>query len=390
MTTLTYRQAHLPGNLQRAIIATISVGLLLGATVRPASNHMIRIEQSEFGKTREGRVVHQFILRNSHGMVVKIMTYGGIISELRVPDRSGAVQNVVLGFEVLEPYLLGHPHFGAITGRVANRVARARFDLDGKHYSLAANNGANHLHGGSKGFDKKVWTPEVVRPSQDEAGVQLRYISPDGEEGYPGNLEVTVTYILTEENELKIRYQAKTDQATPVNLTNHSYFNLAGGGTILDHQITIPADRYTPTDDELLPTGEIADVTGTALDFRSPTAMGKRFGALKKLPIGYDDNFVLNKPARELGLAARVTEPASGRVMEVLTTEPAVQLYTGNFLDGKLTGTGGQNYAKHTGFCLETQHYPDSLHHTNFPSIILRPGNHLDSTTVFRFTTANR
>jgi len=357
------------------------------------TTNMTRIEEQPWGQTQDGTAVKLFTLSNSKGMVAKVATYGAIITELRVPDRNGKMGNVVLGFDKLDQYLEGHPFFGAVAGRVANRIAKGRFTLDGHEYKLAVNNGPNHLHGGLKGFDKVVWNAKPLHANAKEAALQLTYLSKDGEEGYPGNLAVTVTYTLTEENELRIDYSAKTDKATPVNLTNHSYFNLAESGTILDHELMINADRYTVTDDTLIPTGQIAPVAGTPLDFRKPTPIGARFDQIQKKPKGYDDNFVLNSVrtgrsgGKSLALAARVYEPKTGRVMEVLTTQPGVQLYTGNFLDGKLTGPNGQVYAQHTGFCLETQYFPDSVNHPEFPSSILRPGQAFKSTTIFKFDT---
>jgi aldose 1-epimerase len=295
---------------------------------------------------------------------------------------------VVHGFDNLEQYAKGHPGFGATIGRFGNRIARARFTLDGREYTLAANNGRNHLHGGLKGFDKVVWDARSLPATDHEAAVQFRYLSKDGEEGYPGNLSVTVTYTLTDDNALRIDYEATTDKATPVNLTNHSYFNLAGEGDVLDHEVMIAADRYTPVDDELIPTGEITSVKGTPLDFTRPMQIGARIEQLKPKPGGYDHNYVLNRDGKALALAARATEPKSGRGMEVLTTEPGMQLYTGNFLDGKYTGVGGVAYGRHSGLCLETQHFPDSVNRPNFPSTILRPDETFESTTVFKFFVA--
>lgn len=346
---------------------------------------MIDIEEKLWGHTAEGTAVKLFTLRNPNGVLFKITTYGAIITELHAPDRHGRAANIVLGFDNLEQYLKGHPSFGATIGRVANRIARAEFTLEGRVCKLAANNGRNHLHGGWKGFDKRVWNATPVRISEDEAGVRFTYRSPDGEEGYPGNLEVTATYGLTSANELTVDFTAVTDQATPLNLTNHSYFNLAGSGDVLDHELEIAAERYTPSDAELIPTGEIAPVKGTPLDFAAPAKIGARIQQLKPNPGGYDHNYVLDGAAGEMRFAARAYEPKSGRVLEVLTTEPGLQLYTGNFLDGTLTGVGGIVYHQHSGFCLETQHYPDSVHHPHFPNTILRPGQTFRSSTVFRF-----
>jgi aldose 1-epimerase len=313
-------------------------------------------------------------------MKAKIMTYGTIVTELWTPDRNGKLDDVVLGFDNLEDYLKGHPFFGAIAGRVANRIARGRFTLDGQEYKLAINNGPNALHGGLKGFDKAVWKAEVVGN-----GIKFTYLSKDGEEGYPGNLTAVVTYELTDKNELKIQYEATTDKATPVNLTNHSYFNLMGitPDDILGHQLMIAADKFTPADDTLIPTGEIKSVKGTPFDFTSPMTIGSRIDQVKG---GYDVNFVLRGGGKSLALAVRAQEPKTGRVMEMYTTEPGVQFYTGNFLDGSLKGVGGVVYQKHHGFCLEAQHFPDSVNHPDFPSVILRPGQTYTQTTVYKFS----
>jgi aldose 1-epimerase len=344
------------------------------------------VHKMEFGEA-DGKEVSLYVLTNAAGVKAKVTNYGGIITELHVPDRDGKFADVVLGFDDLKGYLAGHPYFGAICGRVANRVAKGKFTLNGKEYKLAANNGPNALHGGIKAFDKQVWSVESFL-STDRVGVILRRTSPDGEEGYPGALTTAVTYTLTNENELKIEYHATTDQATPVNLTNHSYFNLAGhgAGTILDHELTLNADKYTPTDETLIPTGEIKPVKGTPLDFTTPTPIGSRFDQLKGDPIGYDQNYVINGGGEKLTLAARVRDPKSGRVLEMFTTEPGVQLYTSNFLDGKLRGKGGAVYPKHGAFCLEAQHFPDSVNHPEFPSVILEPGKTYTQTTVYKFS----
>ncbi len=346
-----------------------------------------RVSRMDFGKTPDGIPVELYTLTNGK-ITAKVMTYGAILTELIVPDRDGKPGDVVLGFDTLEGYLAGHPYFGATVGRVANRVGGAKFSLDGKDYKLAANNGPNTLHGGLKAFDKVVWKAQDVSTSSGPA-VKFTYHSPDGEEGFPGNLDVAVTYTVTDEGGLKIDYKATTDKATPVVLTNHSYFNLAGqaSGTILDHEIQINASQYTPGDEGMIPTGVIAPVKGTPLDFTTSTKIGSRFDQLKAEPIGYDHNFVLDADAKLPNVAARVYDPKSGRVMEVLTTEPAVQFYTGNFLDGKTKGKGGVVYKKNQAFCLETQHFPDSVHHANFPSTILRPGQTYTQTTIYQFST---
>ncbi len=332
-----------------------------------------RVEEREFGKTLDGIAVKIFTLRNARGISAKVMTSGAIITELQIPDRNGSLTNVVLGATTLDQYLKGFAGSAAVIGRVANRIANARFTLDGVDYKLAANNGPNHLHGGRKGFAQVIWQAKALPARQHEAAVQFTYLSKDGEEGYPGNLTVKVTYTLTDDNELRIDYEAATDKATPINLTNHAYFNLAGFGDVLDHELWLAADRYTLADELLIPTGEIASVKGTALDFTSATRVGARIQEFKPKPGGYDHNFVLGGDGKSLVLAARVREPRSGRVMEVRTTEPGVQLYTGNHLN-------------HAGLCLETQHYPDSIHRPEFPSTILRPGQNFKSTTAFAFS----
>jgi aldose 1-epimerase len=346
-----------------------------------------KIEQSLFGQTADGTSVDQYVLTNASGMKAKVITYGAIITELHVPDRDGKLGDVVLGFDDLKGYLEGHPYFGAVVGRVANRIAKGKFTLDDKEYTLAVNNGPNALHGGKKGFDKVVWRCESFF-GDPGVGLRFTYVSRDGEEGYPGDLSTTMTYTLTDKNELKIDYESTTDKATPVNLSNHSYFNLAGpaAGTILDHEMMLAADQYTPVDDTLIPTGEIKPVKGTPLDFTKPTPIGARIEQLTGDPRGYDHNFVLRGGGKSLALAARVHAPKTGRVLEMLTTEPGVQFYTGNFLDGKLKGKCGVVYNQYQGFCLEAQHFPDSVHHANFPSVILRPGKTYRQTTVYKFS----
>ena len=348
-----------------------------------------RVEKTLFGKTADGTPIELYTLKNAKGMVVKVMTYGAIVTEVHVPDRTGKMTDVVLGFNRLDQYLGTHPYFGAIVGRVANRIARGQFTLNGKLYKLATNNGPNHLHGGLKGFDKVVWKAEPLEAGGG-AAVKLSYVSPDGDEGYPGTLSVTVTYTLPgDRNELRIDYGATTDRATPVNLSSHIYFNLAGEGTgdILGHEVMLAANAYTPVDDALIPTGKIEPVAGTVMDFTTPHAIGERIARVPGAPPGgYDHNYVLTSGGGTLALAARVKEPKSGRVMEVLTTEPGIQFYTGNFLDGTLTGKAGVAYRKHAGFCLETQHFPDSVNHPNFPSTILEPGKTYKTSTVYRFS----
>jgi aldose 1-epimerase len=343
--------------------------------------------RADFGKTPEGVSVSIYTLTNSHGMEARITNYGGIVVSLKAPDKTGAMTDVVLGFDTLDGYVNNTSYFGALIGRYGNRIGKARFNLDGHEYKLAANNGENSLHGGTRGFNRAVWTPREL----SDGGLELVYVSKDGEEGYPGNLRVRVTYHLTPANELKIEYEASTDKDTVLNLTNHSYFNLkgAGNGDILDHKMIINADRFTPVDAGLIPTGELRSVNGTPFDFRKPTAIGARINdndEQLKLGKGYDHNWVLNKSANSLSLAARVEEPSTGRVLEVHTTEPGVQFYTGNFLDGTAKGKGGKTYGFRSGFCLETQHFPDSPNKPSFPSTVLRPGQQFHSTTVYRFS----
>ena len=330
-----------------------------------------------------------YTLTNSHGVEVRAMNYGGIILSVRVPDRKGQMADIALGHDTLEGYIPNPPYLGAIVGRYANRIANGKFTLDGKTYSLPVNNGSNSLHGGLKGFDKVVWDAE---PLKGKTGVAFRYLSKDGEEGYPGNLKVKVTYTLTEANQLFIEYEATTDKATPINLSQHSYFNLAGegNGDVLSHEVMINADRFTAVDKNLIPTGELRSVKGTPLDFTGPTKVGAHIDDnYDQLAIagGYDHNFIINRRSEDNGLvlAARIYEPTSGRALEVSTTEPAVQFYTGNFLDGTVTGKQGHVYKRRYGFCLETQHYPDSPNHPDFPMTILKPGETFRSKTVFTF-----
>ncbi len=344
----------------------------------------MKLDSSIFGKLSDGRPVKLYTLRNPSGVTVKIIEYGLIVTELHAPDRDGKPGNVVLGFDNLDRYLKGHPFFGAIAGRVANRIGGAKFTIDGRQYTVAKNNGPNHLHGGLKGFDKKLWKSKPLPATATEVAVEFEYTSPDGEGGYPGNLRVTVRYSLTDQNELRIDYTATTDKPTPVNLTNHSYFNLAGQDDVLGHELMIAADFYTPTDEGLIPTGEIRAVRGTSLDFTTPTLVGARAQQTGLVPPGYDHNFVLRGGGQSLALAARAREPKSGRVLEVITTEPGIQLYTANGMDGSIVGTGGVRYPRHAGFCLETQHYPDSINKPHFPPVLLRPSLTYSSTTVFK------
>jgi len=334
--------------------------------------------------------VELYTLTNSNGLKAKIMTYGGILVSLEAPDRNGKLADIVLGYETLDGYVRNNPYFGATVGRYANRIANGEFTLDGTKYSLAKNNGENHLHGGIKGFDKVVWAAESFK-EEDAAGLKLTYLSKDGEEGYPGNLTCTVTYTLTNDNELKISFDALTDKPTVVNLSHHSYFNLAGqgDGNILGHRLMINADTFTPVDAGLIPTGELRSVKGTPMDFTKPFAIGARIDEddqQLKYGGGYDHNWVLNKTDDELALAVRVYEPTTGRVMEVYTTEPGVQFYAGNFLDGSITGKADKIYKHRYGFGLEPQHFPDSPNKPNFPSVVLRPGQRYTHITVYKFS----
>jgi aldose 1-epimerase len=347
-----------------------------------------------FGVTSKGDTVHLYTLRNSHGMEARVIDYGAIIVSLKVPDRNGKLEDVVLGFDSIAGYEANDPYFGALIGRYGNRIARGQFTLDGKSYSLAKNNGPNSLHGGNVGFNDVMWHAEPFSDARGQ-GLVFTRTSPAGEEGYPGNLDVKVTYTLSDDNALKFDYEATTDAPTPVNLTQHSYFNLSGDphGDILGHVVTINADAFTPVDSTLIPTGEIKSVQGTPFDFRTPHAIGERIDQTDpqlKLGPGYDHNFVLARKDTsftQLEPAATVYEPKSGRVMEVSTTQPGLQFYSGNFLDGTLTGKGGIAYQHRTGFAMETQHFPDSPNQPKFPSTILRPGQTYHSETVYRFST---
>ena len=344
-----------------------------------------------FGKTPDGQPVDLFVLTNKSGAEVSITNYGGAVVSLKVPDRSGKLTDVVLGYDGIDGYVNDKSYFGALVGRYGNRIGHAQFVLDGRTYTLAKNNGENSLHGGVKGFNKAVWTAKTLS-KKDGQSLELSYLSKDGEEGFPGNLKVTVTYTWTDANALKIEYSATTDKKTVVNLTNHSYFNLAGQGSgdILGHLLTIEADKFTPVDSGLIPTGELRDVAGTPFDFRNSTAIGARISQddeQLKLGGGYDHNFVLRRSAGSSeSLAARVVEPTSGRVLEVWTTEPGVQFYTGNFLDGKSAGKGGATYPKRSAFCLETQHFPDSPNQPKFPSVALNPGERYHTITTYKFS----
>jgi aldose 1-epimerase len=334
----------------------------------------------------DGTPVQLFSLSNADGLIARITNYGATITELHVPDRTGKLGDVVLGFDNLAQYLENQPYIGSTIGRVANRIAGGRFTLDGEVYALARNNGPNHLHGGVRGFDKVVWEAEALEGPI--SGVKLSYVSPDGDEGYPGRVVVTVVMTLTDRNELVIDYVATTDRATPINLTNHSYFNFAGQGDIRGHELMLAAESRAPTDDTLIPTGEVRSVAGTAFDFTRIIAIGARFESLTADPKGYDDTFAINRSGPGLALAARVYDPQTGRAMQVSTTEPAVLLYTAGYFDGTLIGKGGVTYSRYAGFCLETQHFPDSVNQPSFPSTILRPDETYRQTTVYRFGAA--
>ena len=357
-----------------------------GKTAAETGGPSMAITRESFARLPDGTPIEVYTLRNEAGLEARIMTYGATLLSMKVPDRAGVLADVTLGFDTVDGYLGAHPYFGAIIGRYANRIAKARFTIDGVEYRLASNNNDNTLHGGVKGFDKVVWDAEAIEPD-DGAGLRLTYLSQNGEEGFPGNLAVTVVYTLTNANELRIDYEATTDKKTPVNLTNHAYWNLKGegNGDILGHVLQIEADRITEVDSavNLIPTGRILPVAGTPFDFTSPHAIGERIAQVEG---GYDHNFVLTSGGGKLALAARVEEPESGRIMEVWTDQPAIQLYTGNFLDGSVGGKGGKAYQKHYGLCLETQHFPDSPNHSNFPSTILEPGQTYRTTTVHRFS----
>ncbi len=358
-----------------------TVALLFFISGGCADDRVINME--EFGTMDDGRPVQLFTLKNENRMEVSITNYGGIVTSIKVPDKNGNIDDVVLGFDNLEQYKAGHPYFGTITGRYANRIANGRFELNGEVYQLATNDGENHLHGGIEGFDKKLWDYEI---NNSENSVILRYLSPDGEEGYPGNLNVKVTYTLTEENELRIDYHATTDKPTVVNLTNHSYFNLSGEPTqvILDHLLTIHADRYTPVNEALIPTGELRHVEGTPFDFRTPEYIGTR---IDSIPPGYDHNFVLNNPNQGVRNIATLKHEESGRVMEVYTDLPGVQLYTGNFLDGTIEDRNGHPIPQYAALCLETQLFPDSPNQPHFPPAVLNEGEAYETVTIYRFHT---
>lgn len=371
-----------------AVFQLVQVGC---SSTKAPQTDSLSISQAPFGKTPSGQEVSLFTLKNSKGAFVTITNYGGIVTSINVPDKAGKIGNIVLGFDSLtgytqEAYTKACPYFGAIIGRYGNRIALGKFSIDGTEFKLATNNGPNHLHGGVKGFDKVVWTPEVISDSTGKS-LKLSYLSVDGEEGYPGNLKVTVTYSFNDNNELKIQYAAETDKSTVLNLTNHSYFNLAGvgSGDILNHVMTINADGYTPVDAGLIPTGVIAPVAASPFDFTKPTKIGAHIKEVPGIPVGYDHNFVLSSKDA-VKVAAVVTDSVSGRKMEVLTTEIGVQFYTGNFLNGSITTSGSHKANQYAAFCLETQHFPNSPNQASFPTTLLKPGEKYNSTTTYRFS----
>jgi len=372
-----------------AAIALLAAGCGAEESSVPVQTPKPRLTQSPYGRTPDDKVVDLITLRNNHDYEMTVLTYGGTIVSLRTPDRTGAFDDIVLGFDDLKSYIDKSPYFGCLIGRYGNRIAKGKFTLDGAAYTLATNNAPNHLHGGVKGWDKAVWGFELFQ-NASSVGVILTHTSADGDEGYPGTVKARVTYTLTDDDRVIVDYHATTDKATVINLTQHSYFNLAGAkaSDILGHELMLNAAQYTPVDDTLIPTGQVAPVEGTPLDFRTPTAIGARINDPHQQIVrgkGYDHNFVLSRTGTGLSEAARVVEPVTGRTMTIATTEPAIQFYSGNFLDGTLTGKGGRVYPHRSGFCLETQHYPDSPNQPKFPSTTLRPGATYSSQTVFSF-----
>lgn len=373
------------------LLLAVMVFSFCGCKKAEVEEKKMSIEKEPYGEA-DGKQVMLYTLTNSNGLVAKITNYGGIMTELWVPDKNGELGDIVLGYDTLDEYVKDNPYFGALIGRYGNRIGKGKFTLEGVEYTLAINNPPNHLHGGLKGFDKVVWDAKEIK-ADNGVGLELTYLSKDMEEGYPGNLKIKVIYILTNDNEFTVEYEATTDKTTVANLTQHNYYNLGGhnSGTILEHELMLNADSFTPTDEGLIPTGEIRSVEGTSMDFRKATAIGARIDAdyePLKFGGGYDHNWVLKKDkAGELSLAARVYEPNSGRVMEIRTTEPAIQFYSGNFLDGSNVGKGSVAYEHRTGFCLETQHYPDSPNKPEFPSVVLKPGETYTHKTVHKFYT---
>jgi aldose 1-epimerase len=374
------------GIFHSTLIASLGLLLLTSAcTKKEAMQQPGTITKAEFGVMPDSTKVDIYTLVNHSGITMKVTNYGGIITSLMVPDKKGVAADIVLGYDSLSGYIAKTPYFGALIGRYGNRIAKGKFTLDGKEYNLALNDGPNHLHGGVKGFDKVVWEAEEFK-TDSAVGIKMHRLSKDGEEGYPGNLDVTVTYTLNDDNSLVFDYNATTDKATPVNLTQHSYFNLAGGGDIKSHELMISAAKYNVVDSTLIPTGELCDVKGTPFDFTTAKPIGKDLVATGGKPIGYDHNFILDTKSLT-DMAVKVVEPSSGRTMEVYTDQPGVQFYSGNFLDGTITGKSGKDYQQYSGFCLETQHFPDSPNQAAFPSTILKPGEKYHTTTIYKFLT---
>jgi len=372
-----------------SILAILLVSLYGCSGPRETNNKEVQdslklsVMKTDFG-TVDNKAVFLYTLTNKNGIVVKITNYGGIITSIVMPDKNGKAGDIVLGYDSLNSYIAKNPYFGAIVGRYANRIANGQFSLEGNKYRLAANNGKNHLHGGIKGFDKVIWNASEIQDSS-RVGLVLTYLSKNGEEGYPGNLQVKVTYTLNNHNELETLIEAETDALTPVNLCNHTYFNLSEADTnVLGHILTVVADRFTEVGDDLIPTGELPSVSSTAMDFRVATAVGSRIAQVKG---GYDHNYVLRKNAGEYALAATLFDPRTGRQVEIFTTQPGVQFYSGNFLDGTINGKGNKIYGKHYGLCLETQHFPDSPNQPSFPNTILKPGECYSERTVYKLNT---
>jgi aldose 1-epimerase len=388
MFFVSYVGAHMQMTRRQALAVAPAL-TLLSCTSDKTNKPMSGITEQAWGFLPSGETINLYTLRNEKGIEATISNFGGRLVTLKVPDRAGKFEDIVLGYDSLAPYTKPNPFFGTLVGRYANRIANGEFTLNGKKYTLAKNNGPNSLHGGTQGFDKKAWTPEVIK---DGSALQLTYMSKDGEEGYPGNLTAVVTYSLGNDNALHIDYQATSDADTVLNLTNHSYFNLAGhgNGRILDHMLTLNADKFTPVNANLIPTGELRSVEGTPFDFRKATVIGARIDAADEqiqFGAGYDHNFVVN-PGEGPTLAARVMDPQSGRVMEVLTTQPGVQFYTANHINGEIKGKEGAMYHRRGGYCFETQHFPDSPNQPKFPSTVLKPGQKFHETTIFRFSSA--
>jgi len=374
--------------MMAAFVCMTMAACMCGGETMCAAGKM-SVEKSAFGSTADGKEIDLYTVTNANGLRMSVMTFGATVVSLEVPDRDGNMADILLGFDSAEKYMSeANPYFGATVGRYANRIGNGTFTLDGKEYQLATNDGDNHLHGGNVGYSKVRWNAEPVQ-TDDEVGVKFTYVSKDGEENYPGTLTCTVVYTLTNNDEMKITYEAETDKATILNLTNHNYYNLAGQGVgdILGHELMLNAEKYTPVDDELITTGEIASVAGTPMDFTKPTAIGARVEQVGADPTGYDHNYVLDSGGGKMAPAARVYEPSSGRVMEIFTTQPGIQFYSGNFLDGSITGKDGKVYKKYYGFCLETQHYPDSPNKPDWPTTVLRPGEKYSEATVHRFST---